>query len=124
MAVGGWGWSGRALQLLQVVVEAVEAAFPEVPVHAEPLVEFAEGGRAEGADAAVADGGDFDQARVGEDAQVLGGLGLADLQAGGDLADGEGLFGQQLDDVQAVRFGQRAEGRGVQRGLLWDEGSG
>ena len=104
------------LNLFEKVFQTVVTVFPELSVPAQPLVEFLKGFCPEGANPAVGDGFHFDEACVTQHFQVLGGLRLTDLESRSDFAHGERLLDQQFDDVQAVRFSQRTECGGVQKG--------
>jgi hypothetical protein len=59
-----------------------------------------------------------DQAGVLEHAQVLRHGGPADGQMPGDVADGQGTVGDQLDDRSPGRVAQGVEDRAVQSGVV------
>lgn len=73
-----------------------------------------EGLWAKGAGAPVGNRLDLGGARLTQNLEMPGRLGLADVELRGDLSDRQGLPDPPLDDLQAVVLGQRAEGGGVQ----------
>ena len=112
----GHRWGGflpLLFELLQVVLQSVEAVLPELPIRLQPVVQLLERFGPESADAPVGNGFDLDHTRFTQDAEVFGGLGLTHVEAEGDFTDRQGLLDQQFDDVQTVRFGQGVQGRGI-----------
>ncbi len=95
---------------MQHLVQALELFFPQAAAALEPHIELLKGLGAQGIDTPLRGRADLHQSGLAEDAEMLGGLGLADSQPGDDAADGERSAGKQLDDLQAAGFGQGAEG--------------
>ena len=75
----------------------------------EPLAQLPEGLAAQRVDAALAEGMHRDQARVLQGLQVLGHLGLAKPEFGGDLTDPAWRPAKELHDPQPVALSKRCE---------------
>jgi hypothetical protein len=106
-------WIGTGLggfQLVEQGIEALEVGLPELAILFEPLFQLLERGRAEGVDAALGVAANADEAGLAEHAEMLRNLGLAEAEAQDEFADGAGAAEQEFDDVEAIGFGEGAEG--------------
>jgi hypothetical protein len=96
------------LEVIEKGVEALEIALPNLAVAFEPGFELLEGGRAQGVDAALCVHANVHESGFAEDAEVLRDLGLAETEAGNQVADGARSAAEELNDVKAVRLGEGA----------------
>ena len=105
----------RCLKFLQVVVEAIEALFPELAIAFKVLGDVFEGLGLEAAGTPLGVAGAGDEAGVLKDFQVLGDCGESHLERGGEVVDG-GFAGCEAGEDGAARgIGEGGEG-GVELG--------
>jgi len=88
----------------------LEVCFPDSAIAFDPGVEFLERRGAQGVDAALGVDAGVDEARVGEDAEMLGDLRLVEAKLVDKVADGTRAAEEEFDDVEAVGFGEGFEG--------------
>jgi hypothetical protein len=101
-------WVGR----IEVPLEGVQAARPQLTVGVEPGVDLAQRLEAQLVPAALGVVADADEAGLAEDAQVLGGAGLAQAEVLDELTDGAWAFAEQVQDVAPSGLGEGGEGGG------------
>ena len=94
-----------------MLFEQVQARRPQLPVRRQPRVEVLKRGRPQPIDAPLRVRADFDEARVAEDAQVLGNRRLADGQVVDQLADRQIRESEQIQDAATVGLGEDFERR-------------
>src|SRR5439155_27313843 len=102
-------FSFLSFQVSKDLVEALESLVPRAAIWLQPGVELPEGLWAESVDPLLADRLCLDHPGVAQDAKMLGDLRLAEPQPLDDVSDREWLPAEELDDLQPVRFRERAQ---------------
>jgi hypothetical protein len=97
------------LQPAQQSVQAAEVAFPNAAVSLEPDLQLLKRLGTQGIDAALGVDASLNESSVAEDAKVLGNLRLVKVQTVDQVADGAGTAEKELDDLEAVGFGEGSE---------------
>lgn len=97
------------LQLVEEGVQALEVAFPKAPVSLQPNLKLLERLGPQGVNPALRVDANVNQPGITEHAQVFGDLRLAETQAADHVPDGPRAVTQELDDQEAVGFGERSE---------------
>jgi hypothetical protein len=102
------------LQLTEVVVEPVESLVPEGLVLRDPVTERSQARRVEAIETTSPDSTAPDETHVTEDPEMLGDLRLGDRELVDDRSDRLLSFDQGVEDLAAMRLGDRIEdvGRG------------
>ena len=102
--------SGAPLQFAEVVVEAIEAFFPKIPVALCPVGDLLERLRREVARAPLGAAAALDEVRPLEHLEVLGDGGQAHVERCREGGDGGLAVGQCGEDRAAGRIGEGGEG--------------
>jgi hypothetical protein len=95
--------------LVEVVFEAIEVRRPKPAVGREPVVELHERLGPNAVEAPLRVRACFDEARILEDAEVLGDGRLAEPDAVDELADGSLALPEQVEDLNPPRLGEHLE---------------
>jgi hypothetical protein len=98
-----------SLQVAKNVVELIESLVPRAAIGIKPGVDLLEGLRAESIDPLLADRTGLDEPGVAQNTKVLGNLRLAEPQSLDDFSDRQWLPSEELDDLQPIRFRERAQ---------------
>jgi len=96
--------------LIQSPLQCVEPLSPQASVRREPLVHGAQRVGPDAVDPALRVHLDVDETGLAKHPQVLGNGRLADRQRRNQVACGARSFQQQIEDLLAVRLGERGEG--------------
>src|SRR6266699_4437260 len=96
------------LYLLQVVVQAIEAFFPETTKRLQPGLQFLEGFAPQAVDSPVGLRLDLDNGSLAQHLEVLRYLRLPYSQPPGELAYRQGAIAQHLDHMFAVWIRQNS----------------
>src|SRR5206468_5539750 len=94
------------LRFPQIVVQAIVAVVPEAAVGLEPVVELAKRLRPQVVDTLLGNRTDLDHTGVAEHPKMLGDLRLVVVELAGDFSHRSGSLAQELDDEEAVWFGE------------------
>jgi hypothetical protein len=101
-------WVGR----LEVPLEGIEAARPQLAVRVEPGVDLPQRLGAQLVEAALGVLADADETGLAQDAEVLGGAGLAQPEVLDELADRPWPVAEEVQDVPPSRLGEGSERSG------------
>src|SRR5438309_5986974 len=96
---------------MQDFIQAVKALVPQPAVRSQPIVELTERLGSQVVDPLLSGATGLDDAGVTQHAQVLGDLGLAELQPVNDRAHGAWPTAQEFDYLPAGGLGQGAQRR-------------
>src|SRR5438067_1701122 len=90
----------------QIVIQPVVAVVPEAAVGLEPVVELSKRLRPQVVDALLGNRTDLDHTGVAEHPKMLGDLRLVEVELAGDFSHRSGPLAQELDDEEAIWFGE------------------
>jgi hypothetical protein len=93
-----------------MMFESVEVRCPKLPVRGQPVVELREWLGPDAIEAALRIRACFHEARVLEDAKVLGHSRLAEAEAVDELPDRLFAVAQEVEDLKPPRLGQDLQG--------------
>ena len=85
------------------------AVVPEAAVGLEPVVELAKRLRPQVVDTLLGNRTDLDHAGIAEHPKMLGDLRLVEAEPVGDFSHRSGPLAQELDDEEAIWFGEGSE---------------
>ena len=89
--------------------EVVKPRRPQLSVRREPLVDHAQRFRADAVEASLGIWSNRDEARVAQDAKMLGHGGLADGQLGDEIAHRTLPLPEKIEDAPAIRLREDVE---------------
>ncbi len=87
-----------------MLFQVVEPRLPELPIWLQPLLDGAQRLGADSVEAALGVGSDFHEARLSQNAQMLGDRRLADRQLGYEVTHRPLRYPQQVQDAPPVGF--------------------